>query len=89
MTVFRLFNLPLKYIMVPCKKQQGSVDCGVFAIAYATAITLSASRPDISSIHFDQENLRSHLCKCLEAKNFEAFPIMLGILTHQHNARIS
>ena len=64
----RLFNIPLKYIVVPTAKQQGSIDCGIFAIAYATAIALSASRPEISSINFDQKNLRSHLCKCLEAK---------------------
>ena len=42
--------------------QYGSADCGLFAIAFATAIALGIS-PEY--IHFQQGEMRQHLLTCL------------------------
>ena len=51
--------------------QQGSKDCGLFAIAYATEI---AYGHDPSSFIFDQSKLRQHLHDCLISKSLTRFP---------------
>ena len=51
--------------------QQGSKDCGLFAIAYATEI---AYGHDPSSFIFDQSKLRPHLHDCLISKSLTRFP---------------
>ena len=51
--------------------QQGSKDCGLFAIVYATEI---AYGHDPSSFVFDQSILRHHLHDCLVSKSLTRFP---------------
>ena len=51
--------------------QQGSKDCGLFAIAYATEITYGH---DPSSFIFHQSKLRQHLHDCLISKSLTKFP---------------
>ena len=51
--------------------QQGSKDCGLFAIGYATEI---ADGHDPSSFIFDQSKLRQHLHDCLISKSLTRFP---------------
>ena len=52
-------------------RQEGSVDCGIFAIAYATEL---AHGNDPSSFIFDQASFRSHLFTCLELRKIKPFP---------------
>ena len=51
--------------------QHGSSDCGVFAIAFATAL---CSRKDPTEINFIQHQLRSHLMHCLLQRDVTDFP---------------
>ena len=51
--------------------QKGGSDCGLFAIASATAICNGQS-PE--NIQFDQSQMRPHLLKCLEDKLLMPFP---------------
>ena len=51
--------------------QQGSNDCGVFAIAYATDL---AHGNDPASFRYKQEVLRTHFMDCLEKKTLSPFP---------------
>ena len=51
--------------------QQGSKDCGLFAIVYTTEI---AYGHDPSSFIFDQSKLRQHLHDCLISKSLTSFP---------------
>ena len=51
--------------------QQGAVDCGIFALAYATEL---AYQRDPSLFRFDQSLFRPHLLKCLESHTIEPFP---------------
>ena len=44
--------------------QDGSDDCGVFAIAFATAL---GDNVDPHSLFLDQEKMREHLASCFEA----------------------
>ena len=58
-------------IVIDSQKQIGGKDCGVFAIATATAIL---SGCNLQSIKFVQEQMRSHLLDCLNSKLICTFP---------------
>ena len=45
-----------------CQKQKGGKDCGLFSIAFATAL---AFRSHPSKLKFDQSMMRQHLVNCL------------------------
>ena len=52
-------------------RQEGSVDCGIFAIAYATEL---AHGNDPASFTYDQASFRPHLFSCLELRKMRPFP---------------
>ena len=54
------------------QRQVGSSDCGLFAIAFATAIAFGL---DPGGILFDQQKLRQHLLDCFEKRGMTMFPI--------------
>ena len=58
-------------VMKKCQKQKGGMDCGLFAVANATAL---ASRIDPCNIHFYQELMRNHLHKCFAEEVMKLFP---------------
>ena len=53
--------------------QSGQADCGLFAIAFATAL-LNGLHP--GAYYFDQSLMRSHLLNCYERGEMEMFPII-------------
>ena len=63
-------NLTLTFAGV--QMQAGGSDCGIFALAFATAICFGHSP---GKFHFDQQRMRTHLIECLEKKQFTMFPI--------------
>ena len=65
-----LFNI--KAVAVQ-KQRPGSNDCGVYAIANATAIAFGE---DPVSIKYDQSVMRSHLIECFTSKKMEPFPLI-------------
>ena len=54
-----------------CQKQVGGHDCGLFAIANATAL---ANGVDPATVKFQQANMRKHLKLCLEKQKLTMFP---------------
>ena len=52
--------------------QNGTVDCGLFALASAAAL---ANGEEPGSFAFDQEQMQPHLIKCLAAEKGEPFPV--------------
>ena len=52
--------------------QCGSLDCGVFSIAFATAL---AHGQQPGNFIFDQHKLREHLFNCFESRKMSMFPI--------------
>ena len=57
---------------VDLHKQDGYNDCGVFAVAFATALCFE-QQP--GKFIFHQNHMRQHLLKCLEMSSFTMFPI--------------
>ena len=53
-----------------CRKQNGVVDCGLYAIAYSTAIGFGDNP---SKLKFKQKALRSHLVNCFYLKEMSVF----------------
>ena len=56
------------------QNQSNTADCGVFAIAYATAICYGQ---DPEKLLFNTSRMRNHLCNCLEDQNIWQFPATL------------
>ena len=52
--------------------QSSSNDCGIFAIAFATAL---ANGEHPGAYQFDQPKMRKHLIDCLEAQFTSTFPV--------------
>ena len=63
-------TVKVKYIDV--QMQDGSSDCGLFAIAFATTL---ANGIQPGRCFFNQGAMRSHLMKCLQEQNMTEFPI--------------
>ena len=60
------------FIMLKMQKQEGNHDCGVFAIAVATSLAHSTD-----PVHFQQDQMRSHLHRCFENNKLTLFPSKL------------
>ena len=54
----------------PVQKQEGGDDCGVFSIAFATAL---AHGLNPVGIHFVQSDMCQHLLQCYEQKSLTPF----------------
>ena len=57
--------------MVPVQKQQGSKDCGVFAIAKMVSLAFDENP---SCVTYRQNHLRTHLLDCFTNTRFTPFP---------------
>lgn len=71
-----LLNTPHSVIrakFIDVQQQSGNSDCGLFAIAYATALSLGE---DPGKIDFDKSSLRKHLYSCLKSKKITMFPVI-------------
>ena len=69
----RMFSVKTcsKINIVPVQKQNGSKDCGVFAIAIMTSIAYSE---DPRNVTYKQNSLRAHLLECFTKKSMHLFP---------------
>ena len=54
-----------------CQKQVGGADCGLFAIAFATALVYGKQA---SKMRFVQEQLRAHFINCTNKGVMSLFP---------------
>ena len=57
--------------LATASQQINHYDCGVYAIAFATALMFDT---DPSKITFDSQNMRQHLLKCFTWQNLISFP---------------
>ena len=57
---------------VDVQKQCGSSDCGVYAVAFATALSLGQ---DPGTLHFAESEMRRHLFNMLKEKKLKMFPV--------------
>ena len=63
----------LKIRKLSVQQQKGSLDCGVFSVAYAVEVCMGRN-PQYA--FFDQEKMRQHLCICLSEGTLKPFPGM-------------
>lgn len=63
----------IKLNFVDVQRQSGGYDCGLFSLAFATALT-SNINPD--HCIFDQSKMRKHLYQCLVKGEMEMFPTL-------------
>ena len=56
-----------------CRCSQEEYDCGLFSIAFATALVFG-EQP--GNFLFDQKKMRAHLIQCLEVQQITPFPIV-------------
>ena len=71
-----LLNTPEKSITLQfmnVHRQDGSNDCGLYSLAYATAI---CSGMDPTAYTFDQKEMRPHFFKCIMNANVTPFPVL-------------
>ena len=54
-----------------CQKQKGGADCGLFTIAFTTAITFGVNP---SKLRLKQESMRAHLINCFNKNHLSLFP---------------
>ena len=59
------------FITTDVTQQTGVVDCGLFAIAFVTAISHGLEPEDF---HFNQQLLQKHLLTCIENEQMTHFP---------------
>ena len=64
----------LHIIYLKSQQQNNGFDCGVFAIANATALALGKNPVGLL---FDMTKSREHLVKCLKNRKMEHFPLIL------------
>ena len=69
--IHELFRVSAKHALTKVYKQKGVRDCGLFAIAFATAICFK------QALHgpFQQEAMRLHLVQCFERGVCLPFPL--------------
>lgn len=71
--MFRSSGSELNINRQPVQQQTGTLDCGLFTIAFAIELCLAN---DPAEMMFSQDEMRHHLVSCFERGNFESFPRM-------------
>uniref|UniRef100_A0A1X7USD2 PHD-type domain-containing protein n=1 Tax=Amphimedon queenslandica TaxID=400682 RepID=A0A1X7USD2_AMPQE len=57
---------------IPVQRQMGSTDCGLYAIANATAL---AYKIEPECLLYEQGEMRTHLIRCFQSRKMEPFPV--------------
>ena len=71
--MFRSSGCELKINRRPVQQQTGTLDCGLFTIAYAVELCKGNDPVDVK---FSQNEMRHHLISCLQMGKFESFSRM-------------
>ena len=66
-----LKNGSIKIFLVRPQIQTGSHDCGLFALAFSTALAMGE---DVFDVKYDQTAMRKHLQDCFERRQLKEFP---------------
>ena len=71
-SIYKCDGRYLSIEQLPVQQQDGSMDCGLFALAFAIE---SCQGGNLSKVTFDQLRMRVHLLHCLENGCLKRFPI--------------
>ena len=84
---FSFCDLPEILVEIKGVQQQtNSVDCGLFAIAFATSLAFGE---DPANVTYDSKKLRMHLIKCLNKKQMTCFPKSTEKLVSKCQSRLA
>ena len=64
----------ISFSLPKVQRQEGTHDCGLFAIAFATKLCFSYNPVAVSTMEYTQYAMRGHLINCLESAYFIDFP---------------
>ena len=67
-----MFGAKVKIEVADGPKQDGTTDCGLFAIATCVSLASDVTLPN----KFDQSAMRKHLVECFEKLSLEPFPVV-------------
>lgn len=81
--ITKIYSVPpsrrhLRLMKLSVQQQHGTLDCGIFSIAFALEVCLGKS-PEVAC--FNQKQMRKHLCQCLVAGVMCPFPQSVGQLS--------
>ena len=71
-TLKKMFGAKVEIKVVDGPKQDGTTDCGLFAIATCVSLASDVTLPT----KFDQSTMRKHLVECFEKLSLEPFPVV-------------
>ena len=84
---FLMCDLPEILVEIkPVQQQTNSVDCGLFAIAFAASLAFGE---DPTTVVYDTERLRPHLVKCLDNNAMKTFPKLYGKRMLRYQLKLS
>ena len=74
--IAKIYSIPptehhLRIKKLSVQQQQGTLDCGLFALAFATEICVGG---DVQGACFDQKKMRKHFFRCLVKREMKTFP---------------
>ena len=69
--LFQCGSKNLRIKIARSQKQKGGSDCGIYAIAFATAV---AHGINPGKLKLKQEDMNAHLVHCLNEEHFTVFP---------------
>jgi len=69
LNLFDIYKKP-KFSYLPVQQQEGGDDCGVFSIAFATALL---HEQDLVNVQFVHSGMRPHLLWCFEQQLLTSF----------------
>ena len=69
--------------MIKVQQQEGSIDCGLFALAFCQYILCVGENP--TDVYFKQDKMREHLMTCIKTNSLSRFPTDLNKIPHQCN----
>ena len=74
---------PSKYLLnvhkLSVQQQEGTMDCGIFAVAFAVEVCVGNN---VENVSFNQKKMRKHLYDCLSKGVMTPFPKMSSKLEH-------
>ncbi len=64
--------------LMPCQVQKDGFNCGVYSIAFSTALAFNLNP---SEMRLDTASMRDHLRECLVLKKMEPFPVLKSTIS--------
>ena len=75
LNILRHTGKSVRFHLIPVQRQAGGTECGLFAIAFAVALSFGLNP---AKLIFDQSKMRAHLIFCFLDQTFSNFPFHIN-----------